>query len=770
MFDFDDLPELDEEPELLDRADDNDEAFEAGIQPSGSVEGAERRTTRDDSSEVRGLVVGTASDQASEVTPRISGVEAGHRIFEARGSLGESPHNVEARPLGHAEFCDTAGHADLEPGCAVWPASAIGGGDGVPVVGLPSAESASLAIGNRVEIRGLRSRADLNGQRATILLHDEDANRLEVRLDGAEGERVRCKPDNLRLIAIRTSINKTKGDDAFRDAKLDEALHHYRAALSEDGAVEDTEFAATIYSNLSATYAKRGEHGAALREADLAVRLRPHWAKGHSRRGLSLLNLGRNEDAQASYIRAVKYDCTVDGYLAGLRQATERRFDGESTATRQRESEEQKAKGNEAMKSGQVPMSIAHYTMALAVLGSTATEFSEGAASADSKVSLAATCSSNRSAAFAKLGQWNFALADAHESARLKPQWFKAHLRIACAELGTGHAENAYLRYLTASDLPGGYEDAVREAQRTVWQLPRLESPLARRRMARFAEDAKKQPGFCRIFAISDVHIDHAPQVVKWAEGISNTEFRHDILLVAGDLGDTFNAVKRGLELFKRKFRRVFYVPGNHDMWIRPNTQDSTKLKFKDSIAKLLSFLDMCDSIGAEMMPAEVMQDVYVVPLLSWWSCTFDVGDPRPGDMVFDKYCKWPMGEEGAHKFFLNWNDRFVSMINRLQKERGRAGTVITFSHFLPCFDIFTSNAPVKASGCLALEDQVKALQAQLHIFGHTHMNFSHTCRGVTYQQHSLMSPEYGHSPTQSFLKLYDMQGLHLNAQRHNVY
>lgn len=33
--------------------------------------------------------------------------------------------------------------------------------------------------------------------------------------------------------------------------------------------------------------------------------------------------------------------------------------------------------------------------------------------------------------------------------------------------------------------------------------------------------------------------------------------------------------------IFKKKFRRVFYVPGNHDMWIRPNTADSTKQKFK---------------------------------------------------------------------------------------------------------------------------------------------------------------------------------------------
>jgi len=163
------------------------------------------------------------------------------------------------------------------------------------------------------------------------------------------------------------------------------------------------------------------------------------------------------------------------------------------------------------------------------------------------------------------------------------------------------------------------------------------------------------------------------------------------------------------------------------------------------------------------------MRDVYVVPLLSWWICTFDVSDPRPGDAVFDAFCKWPMGEEGAHKFFLQWNEYFVGRIARQQRERGRRGEVVSFSHFLPCFDIYTSNAPVKASGCLGLEEQVVGVQSGLHIFGHTHLNFRHEARGVPYQQHSLMGTEYGHSPVQAFLKVFD-QNIITNPQSHNVY
>ncbi|CAE7434546.1 unnamed protein product [Symbiodinium necroappetens] len=192
---------------------------------------------------------------------------------------------------------------------------------------------------------------------------------------------------------------------------------------------------------------------------------------------------------------------------------------------------------NEALKAGQLPLAIACYTMAISAirpLAETAANLKQNAA----------VYSSNRSAAFAKLKQWYFSLGDAEEAARLSPQWYKAHLRIATAYLGQGHAEHAYKTYLFASELPQGYAEAMKECVHALWQIPLLESPLAKRRVSRFDEDKNKPRGSCRIFAISDVHIDHGGSVLKWAEGINDKEFKNDILIVAGDLGDTFNAIK----------------------------------------------------------------------------------------------------------------------------------------------------------------------------------------------------------------------------------
>ena len=51
----------------------------------------------------------------------------------------------------------------------------------------------------------------------------------------------------------------------------------------------------------------------------------------------------------------------------------------------------------------------------------------------------------------------------------------------------------------------------------------------------------------------------------------------------------------RALTTLKAKFRRVFYVPGNHELWLNP----AEASKYPDSLAKLLGIMETCDEPGA---------------------------------------------------------------------------------------------------------------------------------------------------------------------------
>ena len=55
------------------------------------------------------------------------------------------------------------------------------------------------------------------------------------------------------------------------------------------------------------------------------------------------------------------------------------------------------------------------------------------------------------------------------------------------------------------------------------------------------------------------------------------------------------NAIKICLKEFKKRFRRVFFTPGNHDLWIRKDTSDA-KI-YPDSIAKLAAMHNVCQEV-----------------------------------------------------------------------------------------------------------------------------------------------------------------------------
>ena len=112
-----------------------------------------------------------------------------------------------------------------------------------------------------------------------------------------------------------------------------------------------------------------------------------------------------------------------------------------------------------------------------------------------------------------------------------------------------------------------------------------------------------------RIFATSDLHTDYKENF-NWLAQLSNTAYRDDTLIVAGDISDRLEIIRETLLLLRSKFRHLLFTPGNHELWVR-NVEG-------DSIEKFNQILRLCDELGISTKPLH-LDNVWIVPLFSWY-------------------------------------------------------------------------------------------------------------------------------------------------------
>eukprot|EP00656_Telonema_subtile_P035109 TRINITY_DN39109_c0_g1_i1.p1 TRINITY_DN39109_c0_g1~~TRINITY_DN39109_c0_g1_i1.p1 ORF type:complete len:545 (+),score=183.82 TRINITY_DN39109_c0_g1_i1:142-1776(+) len=502
--------------------------------------------------------------------------------------------------------------------------------------------------------------------------------------------------------------------DSFKARAFAEAVHAYTQALDQArtlrhaAGMEHTSFmghtVAVCLCNRAAAHASTGAWELSLADAGSAVEEDPSYVKALVRQGTAALELSKPELASTAFSAALRLSPGHAAAMQGKAAAAVQLGSGGAAVA------EFAAQGKAAMANQEYQTAVEAYSAAI---------------SCEPKDEKAW---SNRSAARAQLGQWAAALQDAQRVVALTPQWVRGYTRCGAALQGLGQLEQAYWHYAKARAMQP-QDSAVQQACAGLLRmLCAWDSVVAtKRRNKAAAQDAGVVKA--RVFAISDVHYDHK-QAPGWIANISSSDFQQDTLIVAGDAGDTHEAVRRCLRDFKRKFRRVFYCPGNHDLWIR----DSEKDRFPDSICKLHSLLATCDELGVDSMPARVAEGVWVVPLLSWYNAQYDPTDPRPGRMRFDTFCKWPIEEDLVWKYFLQLNTCLLEPVPK-------SATVLSFSHFLPVHNLPYSRFVQelgKAVGCLELNQQIEQLGAQVHVYGHTHMNAMENINGRLYVQHAL--------------------------------
>ncbi|MFA0964649.1 metallophosphoesterase [Roseivirga sp. BDSF3-8] len=236
-----------------------------------------------------------------------------------------------------------------------------------------------------------------------------------------------------------------------------------------------------------------------------------------------------------------------------------------------------------------------------------------------------------------------------------------------------------------------------------------------------------------RLFALSDIHSDF-PENYKWIANLSHQDYTEDVLIMAGDIGHDLKVVKDTFRILTAKFKKVFFIPGNHDLW--------TVNYAGDSLDKEKELISMAIDAGVETRP-RVIGDTYIVPLYAWYDFSFGELTPKLRDAWQDfVWCRWPdsMDMEAVTKHFL---DR-----NKSQVRTPEASRVVTYSHYLPRIDVMPTYIPdhhrivYPVLGTNKLDKQVRAFGADVHIYGHSHVNRETTIDGVTYINNALGYPQ----------------------------
>ena len=235
-----------------------------------------------------------------------------------------------------------------------------------------------------------------------------------------------------------------------------------------------------------------------------------------------------------------------------------------------------------------------------------------------------------------------------------------------------------------------------------------------------------------RILAISDLHTDFKENKLLLAQ-LSDMAYQDDALLVPGDISDRLDIIHSTLSLLRSKFKYIFYVPGNHELWVRKAAYTS--------VEKFFGVLELCEMLGVRTGPANI-DGVWIVPLFSWYDASLDVDNSADvkalGGWADFHLCKWPPEVGQVADFFLQMNEPALKSYD---------GPVISFSHFLPRRDLLPATANLrfkglpKVAGCTALEAQIRRLKSHIHVFGHSHISCDRVIDGVRYIQNPLRYP-----------------------------
>ena len=252
-----------------------------------------------------------------------------------------------------------------------------------------------------------------------------------------------------------------------------------------------------------------------------------------------------------------------------------------------------------------------------------------------------------------------------------------------------------------------------------------------------------------KLHALADLHLRY--EVTRQAlQALRPHPF--DWLILAGDVGETEEHLRFALSLLTRRFARLLWVPGNHDLWTVPNRADDLRgeAKYRKQVQICRDFGVLTPEDPYVAWPGEGPKCI-LAPTFVLYDYTFrpDGIDSVEGAIAWAAEENLLCSDEvllhpDPHPSRQAWCEQRVRETEpRLAEAAARAPLVI-INHFplrrdlailprIPRFSIWC--------GTRLTEDWHIRYRAEAVVYGHLHIRGSHLRDGVRFEEVSLGYP-----------------------------
>ncbi|MEM7582724.1 MAG: metallophosphoesterase [Acidobacteriota bacterium] len=260
-----------------------------------------------------------------------------------------------------------------------------------------------------------------------------------------------------------------------------------------------------------------------------------------------------------------------------------------------------------------------------------------------------------------------------------------------------------------------------------------------------------------KLYAISDLHLANERNRNALLAMPPHPE---DWLIVAGDIGEREAHLRFALDVLVPRFARVFWVPGNHDLWTLADDPGALRGE-----AKYRRLVKICRSYGVltpedpyprwpvASQASEASQSVnyLIAPLFLLYDYSF-----RPAHIAEHEALDWAAasGVVCSDEYLLHppphgtrqaWcAARLASTAERLEKALRPGDRTILINHWPLREDLVNLRRIPRFSiwcGTKQTEDWHRRFRAEVVIYGHLHIKGTHFRDGVRFEEVSFGYP-----------------------------